>query len=336
MPYSKSQLRWAFATDQPFAKKWANEVSYDSLPETAKKYEDGSHVIKQPVTLEEHREALGKYREKTFGDSIMRTMFNPKNRFELRTSPFEKAHSARYQRSLPLGIEASLYGSIPTKKDPYYSGFVGGSLNKSLGNLNVGVSLDRELLSGRMKPKVNAGFVKRFEDGGEAISPPIEKGEEIKEQKEYEIALFEWKKANKLKQDSATVYDAGQNILNQINAKSPHKDFKITSTTKNQANPNAPSTEHFERGMKFLDDYTDYEKDLKVLRESKINPISYAEYDSQGNVNDYSPVPFMNSTVPNTSGYAFGYGNLPIYQKPLPMWDYPKNLYVQMQKFLKG
>jgi len=31
---SRKQQRWAYATDQPFAKEWSDETNFDSLPES--------------------------------------------------------------------------------------------------------------------------------------------------------------------------------------------------------------------------------------------------------------------------------------------------------------
>jgi len=37
MPFkSKKQSRWAFATDQPFAEKWAKKTNYSKIPEKKK------------------------------------------------------------------------------------------------------------------------------------------------------------------------------------------------------------------------------------------------------------------------------------------------------------
>jgi hypothetical protein len=38
MPFdSKKQQRWAFATKQPFAKRWAKETDFPELPERKRK-----------------------------------------------------------------------------------------------------------------------------------------------------------------------------------------------------------------------------------------------------------------------------------------------------------
>ena len=180
MPYSKSQLRWAFATNQPFAKKWAKEVNYDSLPESTKKYEHGDNVqsgfknvIKQPVTLQQHRENLNKFRKKTyfgenFSDPLMKILFNRNNQFMLRSDPNQRSHMAGFKKTLPGDIGAAIYGSTPAKKNPWYKGFIGGSIAKQFGDFNASVGLEREILSGKMIPKANLRYTKRFDKGGHA------------------------------------------------------------------------------------------------------------------------------------------------------------------------
>lgn len=38
MPFkSKQQSKWAFATDQPFAKEWAKKTDYSKIPKKASK-----------------------------------------------------------------------------------------------------------------------------------------------------------------------------------------------------------------------------------------------------------------------------------------------------------
>ena len=170
MPFtSKKQARWAFATGQPWAEDWASKTDFSTLPTSANdRYEDGDEV--QKLGLKDLSKYY-KYRKNTklkdkISNSLRDVLFNPNNQFEVRTNPMEKAHSMRYARNLPLDIGAALYGSIPIKKNPYYTGFVGGNLNKQFGDFNLGLGVERELLSGKTKLKPNIRYTKRFDEGG--------------------------------------------------------------------------------------------------------------------------------------------------------------------------